>query len=555
MLRRALLLPGCRRLAVLAAAAACGSAGVLVIQWALLAAIITALVERTASPEDLIGLLAALLAAWVVRAGIVAGRDLLAARTSSNVRAELRLRLVDKLLRLGPEVVGREREGELVGTATEAVTRLDALVARFVPSVVTAIIVPGVLIVVVTVLDPGSALILGLTAPLLVIFLWLVGTLAGRSADRQWQTLSRLGALLVDVLRVLPTLVSYGRARVTVRWLGEVSEAYRHATLRVLRTAFLSGFVLEFGAALCTALVAVTVGVRLFEGRLDLQTGLLVLLLTPEFFAPLRSLGADHHARLESAPALERLFAVLDAPEPPRGHRPVPDGVPRIRLNQVRVDRGGRRVLDGVSLDLPAGSRTALIGPSGAGKSTIAHLVLGFLRPTAGSVLVDDVPLVELDPDQWRARIAYVPERPWIAPGTVADNVRLGRPGADDAAVRDALARAQVLEVINRLPDTIHQGLGEGGARLSGGERLRVALARAFVADPDVVVLDEPTSDLDGPAESAVVAALEELTRGRTVLTITHRTAPAIGYDQVLHLVDGTLQGPRSEPAAVTAVR
>jgi ATP-binding cassette, subfamily C, bacterial CydD len=555
VLRRALRLPGCRRLAVLAAAAACGSAGVLVIQWALLAEIITALVERRATPDDLVGLLAALLAAWALRAGIAAGRDLLAARASSDVRAELRLRLVDKLLRLGPEAVGREREGELVGTATEAVTRLDALVARFVPSVVTAIIVPGVLIVVVTVLDPGSALILGLTAPLLIIFLWLVGTLAGRSADRQWQTLSRLGALLVDVVRVLPTLVSYGRARVTVRWLGEVSEAYRRTTLRVLRTAFLSGFVLEFGAALCTALVAVTVGVRLFEGRLDLQTGLLVLLLTPEFFAPLRSLGADHHARLESAPALERLFAVLDTPEPPRGHRPVPDGAPRIRLEQVRVDRGGRRVLDGVSLELPAGSRTALIGPSGAGKSTVAHLVLGFLRPTTGSVLVDDVPLDELDPDQWRSRIAYVPERPWIAPGTVADNVRLGRPGADDDAVLDALARAQVLDVVSRLPDTIHQELGEGGARLSGGERLRVALARAFVADPDVVVLDEPTADLDESAESAVVAALEQLTVGRTVLTITHRAAPALGHDQVLYLADGTVHGSRPQPTAVPAVR
>jgi ABC-type transport system involved in cytochrome bd biosynthesis fused ATPase/permease subunit len=306
--------------------------------------------------------------------------------------------------------------------------------------------------------------------------------------------------------------------------------------MKVLRTAFLSGFVLEFGATLCTALVAVTVGVRLFEGHLPFETALLVLLLTPEFFAPLRALGADHHASLEGRPAAERLFALLDAPVPVRGERAVPAGVPHVRLVGVGVGP----VVDGVDLDLPPGSRTALVGPSGAGKTTLARLLLGLTPPERGTVLVDGVPLAEIDPGAWRVRTAYVPERPYLLPGTVADNVRLGRPDATDAEVARALARAHATFVA-ALPHGADTPLGEDGARLSGGERLRIALARAFVKDAAVVVLDEPTSQLDPGGEAEVLAALADLAEGRTVLTITHRSAPLALHDRVVEL-DGRLR-------------
>ncbi len=535
-MRRLLGRPGVRRLVVVSVLLGVGVWALLLVQWALVTAFVVGVFERTAAPGSAAGLLGGALAAWLARAGLVALRDLAAARTSTRVRREARAELARTLLRRGPDAVTGERAGELVTTATEGVAKLDGVVGRFLPGSATAVVVPGLVALTVLVLDPPSGGLLLVGGVVVVVFLWLVGTQAAASAREQWETLGRLGALLVDTLRVLPTLVTFGRARGSVRWLTEVSEGYRAATMKVLRTAFLSGFVLEFGATLCTALVAVTVGVRLFEGHLPFATALLVLLLTPEFFAPLRALGADHHASLEGRPAADRLFALLDAPVPARGDRPLPAGVPHVRLVGVGVGP----VVDGVDLDLPPGSRTALVGPSGAGKTTLARLLLGLTPPERGAVLVDGVPLAGIDADAWRARTAYVPERPYLLPGTVADNVRLGRPDATDAEVARALARARATFVAD-LPRGADTPLGEDGARLSGGERLRIALARAFVKDAAVVVLDEPTSQLDPGGEAEVLAALADLSQGRTVLTITHRSAPLALHDRVVEL-DGRLR-------------
>lgn len=533
-----------RRLALACTGLGLLVAALLLVQWGLLAHVLTAVVEGGASPATLVVPLAAVLGLWLARAGANALRDLLAARASSDVRAGLRVAFARALLRLGPATVGAERGGELVGTATEAVARVDPVVARLVPSTVAAGVVAPLVAVAVLVLDPASGALLCLTGPLIVVFGWLVGTHSARAAQERWETLGQLGALLVDAVRVLPTLVTFGHGRSTARWLGRVSESYRAATLRVLRSAFLSGFVLELGSSLCTALVAVTVGVRLFEGDLRLERGLFVLLLVPEFFAPLRALGADQHARLEGLPALRRLYAVLEAPGPETGTRPVPPGVPDLALRGVTVlaAGSGRALLAGVDLDLPAGSRTALVGPSGAGKTTLARLLLGFGAPDAGEVLLDGVPLREVDGDAWRTRVAYVPERPWLLAGSVADNVRLGRPDADDEAVRTALRRARALAFVDRLPQGLDTPLGEDGARLSGGERLRVALARALVADPALVVLDEPTSQLDAEGEADVVAALQALAEGPTLLVVTHRAAPLALADRVVRLVEGRLE-------------
>ncbi|SDD21537.1 ATP-binding cassette, subfamily C, CydD [Geodermatophilus telluris] len=540
---RLLLVPGVRRSAVLCAVAGVLTWALLVVQWALVAAFVAAVVDG-ADPAALAGTLGGVGAAWLARAGVLAVRDRAVERTSARVRRGLRAALLRTLVALGPAHAGAQRDGELVTTVTEGVGRLDGVVGRLLPGTTAAAVVPPLVAATVLVLDPASALVLLVTGPLVLLFLWLTGTLAARAARAQWETLARLGASLADTLRVLPTLVAYGRARSSARWLTDVSEAHRVSTMRVLRTAFLSGFVLEFGAVLCTALVAVTVGVRLFEGQLTLQRALLVLLLTPEFFAPLRALGADRHASLEGQPAAERVFALLDTPEPARGSRPVPAGVPHVALRGVTLRYGDRAALDGVDLDLPPGSRTALVGPSGAGKTTLVRLLLGLAVPGEGAVLVDGVPLTELDPAAWRARVAHVPERPFLLPGSVADNVRLGRPDATGAEVEEALARAGLSDVVHRLPRGTATPLGEDAARLSGGERVRLALARALVKDAALLVLDEPTGQLDAVTERAVLVALDEAAVGRTVVTVTHRAAPLALHDRVVALADGALAAP-----------
>lgn len=539
--------PAVRRLLRGCAVSSVAVAALLVVQWTCVASVVVAVFSGRAEPRDVLPPLLAALGAWCARAAVVAWREAFGARTSSALRARLRRALVDGLLRLGPDVTARSRPGELVTTATDGVGLLDPVVARWVPAAAAAGVVSPVLALVVLVLDPLSGAVLVLTGPLIVVLMWLVGTRTGEDARARWEALGRLGALLVDTVRVLPTLVAYRRARSATAWLADVSEAYRATTMRVLRTAFLSGFVLEFGATLATALVAVTVGVRLFEGHLDFERALLVLLLTPEFFGPLRALGAEHHARMEGAPAAERVFALLDTTTRARGAVAVSSSAPEVELRGVVLRYDGRTVLDGVGLLLPPGSRTALVGTSGAGKTTIARVLLGLVEPDAGKVLVDGVPLDLLDQDAWRSRVAYVPERPWLSPGSVAENVRLGRADASDEEVAEALRRAGAGDFVAELPLGADTPLGEDGAFLSGGERLRIALARALVKDAAVVILDEPTSQLDLATERAVLAAVDEVTRGRTLLTVTHRPGPLALHDRVVRLVDGRLSADATE--------
>ncbi len=534
------MLRACYGLAILLAA-------VLVMQWTLVAEVVAAVFERRATPTQLGGSLVAILAAWSARAAVLAIRERLSARASLRVQRQLRSDVVRQLLRLGPAATSGERAGELVTTATEGIAKLDGFVARFLPARAFAAVIPLAICAAVFTIDPLSGLVLLAVGPLLVVVLWLVGTRTARSASEQWAALGQLGAMLVDVVRVLPTLVAYGRAEAVVGWTDRLSETYRQRTLRVLRSAFLSGFVVEFGATLSTALVAVTVGIRLFEGDLALQPALLVLLLTPEFFAPLRALGADRHAAMEGEPAAQRVFAVLDLPVPLSGTAVVETGVPSVRVRDVSLRRGDAEVLCNVDLELPPLSRTALVGRSGAGKSSMIAVLLGFLAPDSGSVLVNGRPLTTVDLQAWRQRIAYVPERPWLLPGSVAENVRLGRVDADDGEVLDALRSAGAPEFVHRLPKGIDTPIGEDGSWLSGGERLRISLARAFVKNADLIVLDEPTSQLDEDTERDVLAALDELAVGRTLLTVTHRGAPLALHDRMVELVDGRL-------AAVQAV-
>ncbi len=522
------------------------TAAAVLTQAALLAWAITAAFQDGADISQLTPAVVGLLVVTAARALIAGAQDVVAARSAAGVKAELRQGLLAHAVALGPAWQSGRRTGDLAVLATRGLDALDAYFARYLPQLVLAAIIPATVVVVLALADPLTAVVVAVTVPLIPIFMVLVGWSTQRQTQRQWASLETLGGHFLDVVAGLPTLKAFGRAKGQARGVAEVGDAYRRQTMGVLRISFLSSLVLELLATISVALVAVEVGVRLVGGTLDLQTGLLVILLAPEAYLPLRQVGLHFHASQEGMAAAARAFEVLDEPLPARaGTAGAADGPglaapdparTAIQLSGVTVRRPGRDVpaLAGLDLEIRPGEVLAIAGPSGAGKSTLLAVLLGFLTPDEGGVSVGGADLGAIDLDSWRSQIAWVPQAPRLLAGTVADNVRLGRPAATDAQVAAALDAAGVLAELGPAgPQTV---LGEAGSGLSAGQRQRVALARALVRDAGLLLLDEPTAGLDGETEADVLAALRRHAQGRTVVVVAHRPALVAFADRVVRL-------------------
>jgi thiol reductant ABC exporter CydD subunit len=513
-----------------------------VAQAALLAHVITAVFAGGRSLSAETGALAALAAVAVGR-GLVASAFESAGRAgAAKVMAELRAALVQHLLRARGAGLERERRGELVTSAVHGVDALESYFARYLPQVVLAALAPLVILVWVLPRDWVAAAILAGTFPLIPVFMVLVGRLAAHRTRERWRTLAALSGHFLDVVSGLATLRAFGRAGHQERALADSADRYRRETMATLRVAFLSALVLELLAMLGVALVAATVGVQLAEGTLGLEAGLTVLILAPEVYAPLRELGAQFHASTDGLAAAERIFAVLDRPaavSDPEHALPAPD--PRsepVLLEDVGFTYEGSAgpVLEHTSLVLGPGETVALVGPSGAGKTTLAALLLRLADPSSGRVSCGGVDLRDVRAQDWHDRIAWVPQRPTIFSGSIAENIGMGNRCAGAAELRAAAAAAGVLEFADRLPDGLETRVGEGGRRLSAGQAQRIALARAFVRDAPLVVLDEPTANLDGRSAALVDEAIGRLLRDRTALLIAHRPALAARADRIVEM-------------------
>ncbi|GCD36282.1 ABC transporter [Streptomyces chrestomyceticus JCM 4735] len=483
--------------------------------------------------------------------GLVAWLTELAAhRASAAVKSELRTRLLTQAAAgLGPGWLSTQRSGELTTLATRGIDALDDYFARYLPQLGLAVVVPVAVLARIVAGDWISAAIIVVTLPLIPLFMILIGWATQNRMDRQWRLLSRLSGHFLDVVAGLPTLKVFGRAKAQAASIRAITGEYRRATLRTLRIAFLSSFALELLATLSVALVAVGIGMRLVHGDLDLYTGLLVLILAPEAYLPLRQVGAQYHAAAEGLAAAEEIFAVLETPPRTTGDEPVPDST-ALSVEGLVVRHPGRSQpsLAETSFEVRPGETVALVGPSGAGKSTLLNVLLGFAAPAAGRVRAGGRDLATVDPEAWRRQIAWVAQRPYLFAGTIADNVRLARPDADDSALRAALRDAGALDFVSALPDGAETVLGEGGSGLSAGQRQRLALARAFLADRPVLLLDEPTANLDGETEAGIVDAVRRLAAGRTVLLVVHRPALLTVADRTVRLA-----GPVVEAAAPQA--
>jgi ATP-binding cassette, subfamily C, bacterial CydCD len=518
-----------RRFVALAAAVAVATAGLVLVQAQLLAGSIDRAFLGGAGLTELAPVLGALLAVVAGRAVLAWAGEVAAHRAAADVIMQLRARLVAHVLRLGPRHRKLPPTAEIATLATRGLDGLDGYFSRYLPTLLVAAVVPAVVAARILSDDLLSGLIVGLTVPLIPIFMILVGMHTERSTRRQWRALAVLGHHFLDLVAGLDVLVAFGRGRHQSSRLRALADEYRRATMRTLRVAFLSALVLELLATLSVALIAVSIGLRLVEGRLDLGTALVVLILAPEVYLPLRAVGTRFHDAAEGLAAASVVFAVLETPEAVGTHRvpaPNPAHVP-VRLEHVVVEGRGGRILDGLDLILEPGRVLGVHGPSGGGKSTLIDLLLTLRTPDAGRVTAGGVDLADVDRDAWLRRVAWVPQQPVLLAGSVADNIRLAHPFAAGSLVERAAALA-ALDVPLDTP------VGEGGTGLSTGQQRRVALARALLADRPLLLLDEPTDGVDADTESAIAAALPRIAAGRTVVLVSHRPDVLAACDRVL---------------------
>ncbi len=478
---------------------------------------------------------------FLFRAALAYAAEIAAFRAASGIKTRLRGALLAHLFARGPLAAAGEASADMAATLLEGVEALEPYFSRYMPQMALCVAVPLAILALVFPLDLYSGLILLIAGPLVPLFMVFVGYRAEAINQRQWDKLLRLSTHFLDVLQGLTTLKLFGRARDEIAIATRISDDYRRTTMAGLRVAFLTSAVLEFFASLAIALVAVLFGARLLHGHIDFYRAFLVLLLAPEYFVPLRGLSVHYHARMTAIAAARRMFDVLDAPAPPQGSLILPRQ-PYIGLTctEMSFSYGGVKVLDRLNAEFPAGKITAIVGASGAGKTSLARLLLKFAVPDSGHIILNDThDLADMAAEAWWPMLAWVPQTPRLFHGTIAENLRLGKPGATLEELREAAVRARALDFIEVLPDGFETNIGDGGAGLSGGQIQRIALARAWLKDAPLLILDEATANLDAESEAEILDVLVELAAGRTIVLIAHRLAVAARADQVLVLQHG----------------
>jgi ATP-binding cassette subfamily C protein CydCD len=529
-----------------------------VIQAYLLSQTIDGVFLNGLSLGDVSGLLWAVLGIVLFRAGAAWAAELSAKSLSLGIKNDLRARLFQHIQRLGPAYLQGTKDeqnvstGELINTVTEGVESLDAYYSQYLPSLALAALIPLAVLVIIFPIDILSGLVLLFTAPLIPIFMVLIGVGAEAITQKQWKSLSRMSAYFLDVIQGLTTLKIFGRSRQQAEVIARISDQYRQTTMGVLRVTFLSALVLEMVATLSTAVIAVEIGLRLLYGQLPFVEAFFILLLAPEFYMPLRMLGMRFHAGMAGVAAAGRIFQILDIPTQQKTVdviteedvlRDAGQHSPEITFSNVGYAYSDEHpIIEDISFKLKPGEKTALVGKSGSGKSTIADLTLGFIQPAGGLITVDGHPLEDIPSGDWLDKVAWVPQNPYLFYGTIADNIRLSRPEASLDEMIHAAKLAHADEFINELPKGYDTVIGERGARLSGGQAQRIALARAFLKEAPILILDEPSSNLDPESEALIQESVDRLTAGRTTLTIAHRLNTVYQAEQIIVLADGRVE-------------
>ncbi len=513
----------------------------------LLSSLLDAVFLQGADLARVLPLLSGLFLIGLGRALASGGMEILAGWMAVGIKEKLRLRLVKGIFSAGPAPFQRENSGEISNTITNGIESLDAYYSQYLPQLAVAALIPFAILISVFPLDWLSGVVFLLTAPLIPFFMVLIGKGSEAVTRRQWQSLSRMSAFFLDTLQGLRELKQWNRSLDHAERLARVTDEYRSTTMNVLRITFISALVLELVATISTAVVAVQIGLRLLYGMMNFEQAFLILLLAPEFYQPMRLLGQRFHAGMSGITAAGRIFKLpmLQSEEhEKRGGSPLlfkAGDVIRFENVTFRYPDREEQALKGIDFEWKFGETVALVGSSGSGKTTIARLVMGFIQPNEGVVRISQYSLTEIDLEVWRSQIAWVGQRPYIMNASLLENLRFAKPQCSSGEIQQALRLANLEEVVARLPQGLETPIGEAGAKLSSGELQRVSLARAFLRDAPIVVLDEPTAHLDAGLEEMLESSLERLCRNKTVMIIAHRLPTVMRADQILVLRDGQI--------------
>lgn len=498
------------------------------------------------------GLLVVTAALIFTRFGLIWIEELFAQSSASSVKNSLRNRLVQKLIALGPNYIHRESSGELTHSLVGGVESLNDYFTQYLPAKALAALAPSMVFLVVLILDPWTTLVFVVSGPMLLLLLALIGGQTRAIQQRRFQEISWMSAFFLDILQGLPTLKMFGRSREQTVTIREISSQYGKTTMEVLRTAFQTSLVLEWSATAATAMVALEVSLRLLNDALPFNVALAVLLLTPEFFLPLRQYALRYHAGAQAKSVMGRLFELIAAPLPESQLRsqppfsPIPETIPTkndIRFEAVSVayETRDHLALSQLSITFRHGRTVALVGPSGAGKSTIANLLLRFIEPSSGSISVGGIPLSSIPADKWRQLVTWIPQRPHLFFGTIGENILLANPTASHEELVAASKAANAHNFIRFFPHGYDTHVGERAVRLSGGQLQRIAIARAFLKNAPILILDEGTSHLDSESELQIAAAIAALKQDRTTIIIAHRLNLARDADRIVVLINGRI--------------
>ena len=516
--------------------ASLGAAAAILWQTWSVAVIVDGIFMGSASRAALAASFLTALVALALRIALDCAEEMCSLRLATCVKMDLRARLVEKLAQLSPAQLETLQAGKLLNLFYDGIDTLENYFSGYLPQLFKAVFIPVLFLIVIFPRDPLSAVVMLVTLPLIPVFMILIGKWTQRESVRQWVLLTRFAAFLQDVLAGLVTLKSLGRSRQQGEKIGEISEAYRKATFSVQKWAFISSLALELVATISIAMVAVGLGLRLCNGTLTFLIGFYILLLAPEYYQPMRTLGQYFHSGINAQEAAKSIYAFLEIePWPMPGGDHAEEKVTSIRFEHVsyRYPDAAEDAVHDVSLTLSAGQSLAFVGDSGSGKTTLMMLAMGFLTPTAGTIFVNEVPLEKWRRDAYHARLAAVLQTPYIFQGTVRENIAFAGDLSAEAAARTAKIADQVglTALLRTLPTGLDTRIGQGGQQLSGGQTALLLVARALYRESDVLFLDEMTDNLDVESERALVDALAPLTRGRATWIIAHRL-------QTLHQVD-----------------